>query len=258
MSASIINKIRAEHNPIIIIPARMAATRLPGKPLAKINGKPMILHVIERAKSADLGKVIVACGEQEIAQVVQEAGETAVLTDPELPSGSDRIFQALEMIDPQNKHQIIINVQGDLPAINPQMIRDSLLPLAESAVDIATLVAKVTHQDEKLSPNVVKAVLAFKPSERIAKALYFTRAVAPYGDGDYYHHIGLYAYKREALKKFIAFPQGLLEKREKLEQLRALENGLSISAVLVDKAPFGVDTPEDLARAETMIKELLK
>lgn len=258
MNSQKINEIIKAYRPIIIIPARMSATRLPGKPLAKIAKKEMILHVIDRAKEADIGRVIVACGEEEIADVVRKAGETAVLTDPQLPSGSDRIFSALKIIDPQEKHQIIVNVQGDLPTIDPQMIKDSLLPLENTAVDIATLVAKTTTLEENQSPNVVKAVLAFKENERCARALYFTRVAAPYGEGDFYHHIGLYAYRLKSLEKFVSLPQGLLEKREKLEQLRALENGMRIDAVLVNKAPFGVDTKDDLARAEIMIKDFLK
>ena len=257
MSEQIIDNIIKKYSPIVIIPARMAATRLPGKPLAKIAGKEMILHVINRAKEANIGKVIVACGDKEIFDVVIAAGENAVLTNPDLPSGSDRIFEALQKVDTKDEHQIIVNVQGDLPTINPQMIRDSLLPLVDEEVDITTLVAKTTTQDERVNPNVVKAVLAFAEGKNVTRALYFTRATAPSGEGDIFHHIGLYAYRKDALAKFISLPQGLLEKREKLEQLRALENGFRIDAVLVNKAPFGVDTKEDLAKAEIMIKEFL-
>ncbi|MGD9638045.1 MAG: 3-deoxy-manno-octulosonate cytidylyltransferase [Alphaproteobacteria bacterium] len=258
MTNSNIDETIKRYNPIIIIPARMAATRLPGKPLAKIAGKEMILHVINRAKEAKIGKVLVACGEEEIANVVNKEGETAILTDPNLPSGSDRIFAALETFDKEGKHKIIVNVQGDLPTIDPQMIRDSLLPLEDEEVDIATLVAKTTTPEENASPNVVKAVTAFAEGKRVARALYFTRTTAPYGEGDIFHHIGLYAYRRASLAKFISLPQGILEKREKLEQLRALENGMRIDATLVNKAPFGVDTKEDLDRAEIMIKQFLK
>jgi len=247
----------AELNPIVMVPARMASERLPGKPLADILGKPMIVHVWERAKAANVGPVVVACAEPEIKAAVEAAGGRAVLTDPNHPSGSDRIFEALQKADPDGRHNAIINVQGDLPTIDPDLIRASLLPLMNSEVDISTLVCEITREEEKTNPNVVKAIAGFDPKNQApwqtARALYFSRATAPANDGPLFHHIGLYAYRRKALEAFVAWPPGILEKREKLEQLRALENGLRLDAVRVDTVPLGVDTPEDLERAKTLL-----
>ncbi len=240
-------------NPVVLIPSRMASMRLPGKPLAEIQGEPMIIHVVRRALEADLGPVVVACAESEIAHAVEAAGSTAVLTRPDHPSGSDRIFEALETFDPNCKYDTVINVQGDLPTIEPSAVRASLLPLAEGCVDIATLVAEIKRDEERTNPNVVKAAVAFGEGETVGRALYFSRATVPYGDGPLYHHIGLYAYRRAALARFVRLPPGLLEQREKLEQLRALENGMRIDAALVDTVPFGVDTPEDLERATQLL-----
>ena len=240
-------------NPIVVIPARLAATRLPDKPLADINGEPMIVHVWRRALEAEIGPVIVAAAEQVVADAVRAAGGDAVLTDPDLPSGSDRIHRALEEADPAGRHDAVINLQGDLPTIDPASVRAALAPLADGAVDIATLAAVITRVEERDSPNVVKAVVGLGEGQAIGRALYFTRATAPWGDGPLYHHIGLYAYRREALARFVALPPGVLERREKLEQLRALEAGMRIDVALVDTVPLGVDTPADLDRAREIL-----
>ncbi len=239
-------------NPVVVIPARMASTRLPNKPLADICGEPMIVQVWRRANEAAIGPVLVACAEQEIADAVEAAGGIAVLTDPDLPSGSDRVHQALQTFDPDGKYDAVVNVQGDLPTIDAADIRAVFEPLSDPAVDIATLAAEITRIEERTNPNVVKAVAAFGKG-RVARALYFTRATAPYGDGPLYHHIGLYTYRRSALDRFVALPPAELESREKLEQLRALENGMVIAVALVDGVPLGVDTPEDLERARQVL-----
>jgi 3-deoxy-manno-octulosonate cytidylyltransferase (CMP-KDO synthetase) len=249
--------------PIVMIPARMASTRLPNKPLADILGQPMIVRVWERAMAANVGPVVVACAEPEIKAAVEAAGGIAVLTDPDHPSGSDRIFEALSKIDPAGGHRAIINVQGDLPTIDPALIRAALKPLLGGAADIGTLVAEIVREEEKTNPNVVKAVAGFDPADSdpwpTARALYFSRATVPANAGPLYHHIGLYAYSREALASFVGWPPGILERREKLEQLRALEHGLRIGAVRVDTVPLGVDTSEDLERArEILAAELQK
>jgi 3-deoxy-manno-octulosonate cytidylyltransferase (CMP-KDO synthetase) len=230
----------------------MASTRLPNKPLADIHGEPMIVHVWRRAMEAEIGPVIVACGEQEIADAIAKAGGIAILTEPDLPSGSDRVHQALSIFDPAKKHDAVVNVQGDLPTIDAADIRAVFNPLADPAVDIATLAAVIKREEERNNPNVVKAVAAFG-NLRVSRALYFTRATAPYGDGPLYHHIGLYTYRRAALDRFVSLPPAELEQRERLEQLRALENGMVISVALVDGVPLGVDTPEDLERAREIL-----
>ncbi len=237
------------HSPIIVIPARMQATRLPGKPLAEINGRPMIAHVIDRAKEADIGPVVVAAAENEIAEAAAQYGAKAVLTDPDLPSGSDRIKAALDSLDKDRKHDIVINVQGDIPTISPLSIRAALTPLEEPSVDISTLVAEIKNQEELLNPNVVKAVLAAS-----GRALYFSRALVPTGSGPVYHHIGLYGYRRKALERFVQLQPSPLELRERLEQLRALEDGMVISAAVVDDIPLGVDDLDDLERARVQLK----
>ncbi len=241
-------------NPIVVIPARLHATRLPGKPLADIHGQPMIVHVWHRAMKAGIGPVVVACAEQEIFDAVTAHGGTAVMTDPDHPSGSDRVWEALEKVDPERQFGAVVNVQGDLPTLDPAVVRAVFEPLEQSGVDISTLVAEITEEDERTNPNVVKAVVGFGGDRRIGRALYFTRATAPWGPGPHYHHIGLYAYRREALQRFVTLPQGVLERREKLEQLRALENGMRIDAALVDTVPLGVDTPADLERARGLIQ----
>ncbi len=245
--------LRIPLNPIVAIPARMPSTRLPGKPLADIQGLPMIVQVWKRAMEAGVGPVLVAAAEQEIVDAVAKAGGQAVLTDPNHPTGSDRIAEAVKRVDPAGRYDVVVNVQGDLPTIDPAIIRDSLLPLADPAVDIATLVCEIKLEEERTNPNVVKAVAGFRPGSRVARALYFSRATVPAREGPHYHHIGLYAYRRAALEAFVALPNGVLQDRESLEQLRALENGMRIDAVLVDTVPLGVDTPADLERARRML-----
>lgn len=241
-------------NPVVVIPARLPATRLPGKPLADIHGEPMIVHVWRRAVAAGIGPVVVAAADREIAEAVTAHGGTAVLTDPDHPSGSDRVWEALEKIDPERQFGAVVNVQGDLPTLDPAIIRAVFEPLDHVGVDISTLVAEIKVAEERTNPNVVKAVVGFAPGTTVGRALYFTRATAPWGDGPHYHHIGLYGYRRDALRRFVGLKQGILEQREKLEQLRALENGMRIDCALVDTVPLGVDTPADLDRARDMLK----
>ena len=238
--------------PLILIPARMASTRLPGKPLADICGKPMIVHVAERAREADCGPVAVATDDASVYQVVRDAGFLAVMTRADHPSGSDRIFEALGALDPDGDHGAVINVQGDLPTIDPADIRAALSPLADPACDIATLGVEISEEEEKTNPNVVK-IVGSPHGPPILRALYFTRATAPWGDGPLYHHIGLYAYRRAALARFVALQPSTLEKRERLEQLRALENGMVIHAAVIDSVPLGVDTQPDLERARALL-----
>ena len=239
-------------NPLVIIPARMASTRLPGKPLADIHGRPMIVHVWRRAIEADVGPVVVAAEDRRIVAAIEAAGGRAVLTRADHPSGSDRIFEALCAIDPKGAHDIVVNVQGDLPTIEGAAVRACLKPFADEAVDIATLATPITRVQEKDDPNVVKVVGSEVAPGRL-RALYFTRARAPWGEGELFHHLGLYAYRREALDRFVKLPPSPLERRERLEQLRALEAGMRIDVSIVDGAPLGVDTPEDLQRARKML-----
>lgn len=240
--------------PLIAIPARLSATRLPDKPLADIGGEPMIVHVWRRAMEAEIGPVLVATDSQRIAEAVAKAGGTAVMTSPAHPSGSDRIFEAVESYDPERRHDVIVNVQGDLPTIDPQAIAASVTPLADPAVDIATLAAVITVEEEKTAPSVVKAIGSpIGPGH--LRALYFTRATAPTGDGPLLHHIGLYAYRREALARFVSLPPSTLERRERLEQLRALEAGMRIDIVVVDDVPLGVDVQHDLERARVLLAQ---
>ncbi len=240
-------------NPIVIIPARMASTRLPGKPLADIHGAPMIAHVLWRALESGIGPVVAACAEEEVAEAVRAAGGRAVLTPPDLPSGSDRVFAALEVIDADGAHDAIVNVQSDLPTIASRAIRAVLAPLADAEVDIATLVCVISDPAELDDPNVVKAVTALAPGERRGRALYFSRLAVPGGEGPFYHHIGIYGFRRAALERFVKLPPGRLEQREGLEQLRALEAGMRIDVALVDSVPLGVDTPADLERARALL-----
>lgn len=240
-------------NPLLVIPARLASTRLPRKPLADICGTPMIVHVWRRAMEAALGPVLVAAAESEIVDVITAAGGQAVLTKPDHPSGSDRIFEAATRFDPEHRHDVIVNVQGDLPLIDPAAIGASVLPLAEPGVDIATLAAPIEDPAELQATSVVKIAAGFAAGAKVARALYFSRAPIPHGAGAHYHHIGLYAYRRAALKRFVALPPSPLEKRESLEQLRALEAGMRLDVALVDTIPFGVDTQADLARARQLM-----
>jgi len=243
-----------ETRTLVLIPARMSATRLPGKPLLDIAGAPMIVHVLRRAQDAGIGRVVVATDAPEIARAVNVQGGEAVMTRADHPSGSDRIFEALEALDPSGRIETIINVQGDLPTIAPDDIRSVLKPLEDPDVDIATLAAVIAKDDEHTNPNVVKVVGSPVSKSRL-RALYFTRATAPYGEGPRYHHIGLYAYRREALARFVALPPSPLEIREKLEQLRALEAGMRIDVTVVDTVPLGVDTPHDLETARQMLAD---
>jgi len=241
-----------ELNPILLIPARMASGRLPGKPLAMIGDKPMIVHVVKRALEADIGPVVVATDDKHILEAVADCDASAVMTQSDHQSGSDRIMEALQKIDGDSRFNVIINVQGDLPTIAPQSIKAALAPLQESQVDIATLCAPITQREEATNPNIVKLVGSNLSACRL-RALYFTRASAPYGDGPLYHHIGLYAYRRAALARFVALPPSPLECREKLEQLRALEAAMRIDAEIIDDVPLGVDTPQDLERARQLL-----
>lgn len=241
-------RLYGDMSALIIIPARMAATRLPGKPLSDIGGVPMIVHVLKRAEMANIGPVIVACSEGVVADAVRRAGGQAVMTDPDLPSGTDRVRACADIIDPAGDFQIIINVQGDMPTLDPSLITAVLAPFEDKAVDMTTAAVPTTDPRDIADPNVVKAVVA-----QDGRALYFTRASAPSGDGPVLHHLGLYGYRRAALNRFCDLPPSPLEQRERLEQLRALEAGMRIDVVSVDVAPHGVDTPEDLDRARAEI-----
>jgi 3-deoxy-manno-octulosonate cytidylyltransferase (CMP-KDO synthetase) len=231
----------------------MASTRLPGKPLADIAGLPMIVQVCVRAAEAEVGPIVVAAAEREIAEAVERAGFRAVLTDPGLPSGSDRIHAALATVDRVRRHDLVVNLQGDLPTLDPAAIGAVLEPLSDPEVDIATIAAAIREEHERTDPNVVKVAAALSAERRVARALYFSRTTIPSGAGDHFHHIGIYAYRRAALERFVALPPGTLERREKLEQLRALEAGMRIDVALVDTVPLGVDTPADLERARAML-----
>jgi len=239
-------------NPVIIIPARMASSRLPGKPLADIAGEPMIVKVWRQAIRASLGPVLVAAAEPEIADAIERAGGRAVLTDPNLASGSDRVHAALLAADPDSEFDSVLNLQGDLPEIDPQALRRVCEVLESSGADIATLAAPITDPADFDNPNVVKPVVAWN-GKGSGPALYFTRARAPSGEGPLYHHVGIYAFTRKALARFVSLPPSPLEQREKLEQLRALEAGMRIEVARIDAVPLSVDTPADLARARTLI-----
>ena len=237
---------------LILIPARMAATRLPDKPLADIGGTPMIVHVLRRAQEARIGRAVVATDSQAIVNAVTAAGGEAVMTRGDHASGSDRIYEALERLDPDGRIAVVVNVQGDLPTLAPADIAAVFAPLADPAVDIATIAAEIRESHERTDPNVVKVVGSLLGPRRL-RALYFTRATAPSGEGPLYHHIGLYAYRRAALARFVTLAPSPLEQRERLEQLRALEAGMRIDVAVIDHVPFGVDTPEYLERARTVI-----
>lgn len=242
---------------LVLIPARMASTRLPGKPMADICGAPMIVQVVRRAVEANVGRVVAAVDHAETFNAITAAGFEAVMTREDHQSGSDRIFEALEKADPQGRARFVINLQGDLPTIEPETVRAALAPLEDKAVDIATLTVEITDEEEKTAPSVVK-VIGSPVSETRLRALYFTRATAPWGDGPLYHHIGLYAYRRESLKRFVSLTPSVLEMREKLEQLRALEAGMRIDAEIVHAVPLGVDTPADLEKARRVLTARMK
>jgi 3-deoxy-manno-octulosonate cytidylyltransferase (CMP-KDO synthetase) len=242
----------SKNRTLVLIPARMASSRLPGKPLLDIAGVPMIVHVLRRAKAAGIGRVAVATDAPDIAAAVTAHGGEAVMTRADHPSGSDRIFEALEKLDSRGETDVVVNLQGDFPTISSQNICDVLPPLDDPAVDIATLAAEIHDEEEATNPNVVKAVGSVIAGHRM-RALYFTRATAPTGDGPRYHHIGLYAYRRAALERFVRLPPSPLEKQERLEQLRALEAGMRIDITVVDTVPRGVDTPADLETARRIL-----
>lgn len=238
---------------ITIIPSRLASSRLPNKALADINGVPMIVHVWRRGMEANLGPVIVACGDEQIADVIHSAGGEAVMTDPQLISGSDRVFAALGAVDPAGRYDVIVNLQGDMPTATPAILTTLVEPLRKPHAEIATLASVITAADERLSTSVVKASISFQAGGKTGRAVYFSRNTVPWGSGEHYHHIGLYAYKRAALQKFSRLPPGPLEQREKLEQLRALENGMRIDISVVDINPLGVDTLDDLREARRLL-----
>lgn len=238
-------------SPIILIPARMASTRLPGKPMADIAGRPMVVRVAERAAASGLGRVVVATDSADILRSVEEAGFEAVMTRADHESGSDRIFEALTTIDPQGETEVVVNLQGDLPTIEPQSIRRVLGPFEDARCDIATLAVEITAPEDRVNPNVVKLVGSPCGPNRL-RALYFTRATAPWGDGPLHHHVGIYAFRRSALERFVGLAPSDLEKRERLEQLRALENGMRIDATVVEAVPLGVDMPADLEKARAI------
>jgi 3-deoxy-manno-octulosonate cytidylyltransferase (CMP-KDO synthetase) len=246
----------APRNPIILIPARLAARRLPGKPLADIGGTPMIVHVWRRAVAAEIGPVVVACGDRAIADAVESAGGRAVMTDPAQPTGSDRIHEAITHIDPGRAYDTVINVQGDLPMLDPAAVHVAAVGLADPDTDIATLAAIIEDEAALHDSSVNKVVAGFADPARPARALYFSKAIVPWGRGPHYEHIGLYAYRRVALEQFVGLPRGVLEQREYLEQLRALEAGMRISVSLIEASRLGVqvDTPADLARARRLME----
>lgn len=242
--------------PILLIPARMGSTRLPGKALADIGGEPLVVHSWRRATEAGLGPVVVAAGEPEIVAAIERVGGQAVLTDPGLPSGSDRIAAALARIDPERKYDPVLNLQGDWPLVDPETIRAALDSVQAPGVDIGTLAYPFRTPEDAAKPNFVKAVVELAPGARRGRALYFSRQPAPWGDGPLLHHIGFYAFRRQALERFVTLPQSALEKREGLEQLRALAHGMRIDVVVVEAEPFGVDTPEDLEAARAHFRKL--
>jgi 3-deoxy-manno-octulosonate cytidylyltransferase (CMP-KDO synthetase) len=236
---------------LVLIPARLGSTRLPKKALADIAGRPMVVRVAERAHAAGIGRVVVATDAAEIRDAVEAAGHRAVMTSPDHQSGSDRIFEALQQVDPEGAVETVVNVQGDLPTIEPEAIRQVLAPFEDPRCDVATLCVEIRDEAEKTNPNVVKLVGSPTGPSRL-RALYFTRATAPWGDGPLYHHVGLYAYRRPSLERFVKLPPSTLEIRERLEQLRALEDGMRIDAEIVDTVPLGVDAADDLERARAM------
>ncbi len=240
---------------LVLIPARLAASRLPRKPLADICGKPMIVRVLEQARNADIGPVAVACDDRQVAEAVQDHGGRAVMTRPDLASGSDRIFEAARQLDPEEKFDVLLNVQGDVPLIAPEAIRAAFAPLAIPEVSIGTIMTEITDPAFRDDPSFVKAVTTPNGAGQ-HRALYFTRATAPSGDGPLYQHVGIYAYRRSALADFVKLPPSPLEVREKLEQLRALEAGMRIDVSIIDSAPMDVNTPEDLERARAAYRAL--
>jgi 3-deoxy-manno-octulosonate cytidylyltransferase (CMP-KDO synthetase) len=239
---------------LIVIPARLAATRLPDKPMAEIAGEPMIVHVWRRAMESGCGPVLVATDAEAVRDAVAAAGGDAAMTRPDHASGSDRIYEALQQFDPDRRIDTVVNLQGDLPTLDPALVRACVAALHEGEADIGTIAAEIVREEERTNPNVVKVVGSPLGRGGVLNALYFTRATAPYGDGPLYHHIGIYAFRRAALERFVSLPPSPLETREKLEQLRALEAGFRVHVGLVDTVPLGVDTPADLARARQILE----
>jgi len=244
-------------SPLIVIPARIGASRLPRKPLADIGGEPMIVHVWRRAMEADAGDVVVATDSQEIAEAVEKAGGRPILTSPDHPSGSDRVFEAVNLADPSGTVDIVVNLQGDQPIFDPSLLTDCLVPLEDPATDISTVAAILTDPSKVNEPSVVKMIGTPLEREGVYRALYFSRAAAPFGPGPLFIHIGIYAYRREALARFVKLPPSSLELREKLEQLRALEAGMRIDVKQVASVPIAVDTPRDLEDARAAYKRLI-
>ena len=242
------------HSVLVVIPARMQSTRLPDKPLADIGGQPMIVHALRRATEAAVGRVVVATDDERIAAAVRKAGGEAVMTRVDHKSGSDRVFEAASLVDPQGECDIILNVQGDLPGMHPDLPRLCVAPLLEEGPDIATIGAEISDETDRTNPNSVKIVATPTAVPGRLRALYFTRATAPWGEGPLFHHFGLYAYRRGALERFVALPPSPLERRERLEQLRALEAGMRIDVTIVDAEPLDVNTPDDLARVRALLK----
>ena len=245
-------------NPLVIIPTRLSSSRLPGKPLADICGVPMIVRVLRQAESAKCGPVIVACCDIEVKNVVEKAGGVAIMTNPNHLSGSDRIYEALQILDPKEFYDAVLNIQGDLPTISPAIPKEALTLLNNEDVDIGTLATNIVETSELNDPNVVKAIVSLNKNKNNGKAIYFTRANAPFGDGESWHHIGIYAYRRKALQRFVSLTPSYLEQREKLEQLRALEDGMRIEVAFVDSVPLGVDTPADLEKVRQIVDNQTK
>lgn len=243
---------------LIVIPARLKATRLPDKPLADIGGEPMIVHVWRRAVEADCGDVVVATDSEKVREAIAAVGGRAMMTRPDHVSGSDRVYEAVLTHDPAAKLDLVVNLQGDLPTLDPSLVHACLAALSAGEADIGTIAAQIVREEERADPNVVKVIGSPLPGGAILRALYFTRATAPYGAGPLYHHIGIYAYTRRALERFVSLPPSPLELREKLEQLRALEAGMRINVGLVDTVPLGVDTPPDLERARELLRSSRK
>ena len=243
-----------QHNTIVIIPARMASVRLPGKPMADINGLPMIVHVWKRAVAANIGHVLVAAAENQIAEAIRNAGGDAMVTDVNLPSGSDRIAQALRLRDDASRFHYVVNLQGDLPTIDPLSVRRCLAGLTNEGVDIATIAAKITDDADMVNPNIVKAIAPLEGDREVAYARDFVRVIDDGMQPPFWHHIGVYAYRRKSLERFVSLPVSLREKQRALEQMRALDNGMTIAVVKVDTVPHGVDTPADLETARRLLR----
>ena len=242
-------------NTIVVIPARMASVRLPGKPMADICGLPMIVQVWKRAVEANVGKVLVAVAENEIAEVIRSHGGDAIATDPALPSGSDRIAAALKLRDIHEKFEYVVNLQGDLPTIDPLAVRRCLAGLTNASVDIATIAARIDNETDVQNPNVVKAIAPLSNEREVAYARDFVREVGPEHEAPFWHHIGVYAYRRQALERFVGLPVSTREARRKLEQMRALDNDMRMAVVRVDSVPLGVDAPADLEAARVILRK---